>query len=60
MRVILYCFVANEQGYKFVRVKSPDTDIFFICLYFADMLEETEIILTQEEEMKSNSSMSRK
>ena len=44
MRVILYSFFAKEQGYKFVRVKSSDTDIFFICLYFANMLEGMQII----------------
>ena len=27
-RVILYCFYAKEQGYRYERVKSPDTDIF--------------------------------
>ena len=43
-RVILYCFFAKKQGYKFARVKSPDTDMFFICLYFANMLQGMEII----------------
>ena len=59
-RAILYCFFAKEQGYKFVRVKSPDTDIFFICLYFANILEGMEIIFDTGRGNKNNSSMSRK
>ena len=60
-RVILYCFFAKEQGYKFIRVKSPDTDLFFICLYFANILEGIEIIFDMGRGNKKNkSSMSRK
>ena len=33
--VILYCFCAKEQSYRYVRVKSPD----FICLHYAKMLD---------------------
>ena len=43
-RVILYCFYAKEQGYRHVRVKSPDTDIFFICLHYAKILDRIQII----------------
>ena len=34
-RVVLYCKYAHEQGYEHVRVRSPDTDIFFILLHHA-------------------------
>ena len=43
--VILCCFYAKEQGYRYVRVKSPDTDIFFICLHYARMLDGIQIII---------------
>ena len=33
--VILYINYAKENGYKFARVKSPDSDIFFILLHYA-------------------------
>ena len=32
-RFALYCKYASRQGYKFCRVKSPDTDVFFILLH---------------------------
>ena len=38
-RVILYCMCAMEKGYDNVRVKSPDSDIFFILLHFAPSLD---------------------
>lgn len=38
-RVILYCSYAHEQGYRYVRIRSPDTDIFFILLYYASSLK---------------------
>lgn len=34
-RVVLYLKYAEQKQYKFVRVKSPDTDVFFILLYYA-------------------------
>lgn len=34
-RVVLYLLYALEQGYKFAVVKSPDTDILIILLYYA-------------------------
>ena len=37
-RVILYASYAQEEGYKYVRIRSPDTDIFFILLYYAPNL----------------------
>ena len=37
-RVVLYCLYAQEQGYKIVQVRTPDSDIFFILLHYIDML----------------------
>ena len=34
-RVILYSDYAKRKGYNFVRIKSPDSDIFFILLHFS-------------------------
>lgn len=44
-RVILYCNYAKEQGFKFARVKTPDTDIFFICLHYALSLDGITLLL---------------
>ena len=38
-RVILYLQHAQNKGYRCCVVKSPDTDIFFILLYFACKLQ---------------------
>ena len=37
-RVVLYCKYAHDQGSEHVRVRSPDTDIFFILLHHAKTL----------------------
>ena len=34
-RVVLYCFYGKQQGYRNIRIRSPDTDIFFILLHYA-------------------------
>ena len=34
-RVVIYCLYAVEKGYKYVRVRSPDSDVFFILLHQA-------------------------
>lgn len=34
-RVVLYCAYAAEEGYQYARVRSPDSDIFWILLYHA-------------------------
>uniref|UniRef100_A0A0L8GHB2 Uncharacterized protein n=1 Tax=Octopus bimaculoides TaxID=37653 RepID=A0A0L8GHB2_OCTBM len=44
-RVILYCMYAKEQGCKSVRVRSPDSDIFFILLHYARLLEGLQILV---------------
>ena len=43
-RVILYCMYAKERGCKSVRVRSPDSDIFFILLHHARFLEGLQIL----------------
>lgn len=43
-RVALYCAYAERNGYRFVRVKSPDSDVFFILLHFALQVKETVIL----------------
>jgi hypothetical protein len=35
-RVVLYCVYAANEGYQYVRVRSPDSDIFWILLYHAN------------------------
>ena len=38
-RVVLYCKYGEELGYKFITVRSPDTDVFFILLYYAKQIQ---------------------
>lgn len=35
-RVILYCAYAQHNDYEIVRIRSPDSDIFFITLHHAE------------------------
>ena len=37
-RVVLYCIHAKDSGFKFVKVRSLNTDIFFILLHYANIL----------------------
>ena len=34
-RVLLYCMYTKQKGYKNVRIRTPVSDIFFICLHYA-------------------------
>ena len=34
-RVVLYCNYAADNDYDYVKVRSPDSDIFFMLLYYA-------------------------
>ena len=48
-RIILYCQYAKKkfkkkQGYKYVTVKSPDTDVFFILVYYEKRIENISIL----------------
>ena len=38
-RVVLYAKYGSKNGYKSIRIRSPDSDIFFILLHFASELE---------------------
>ena len=40
-RVVLYCIYAAKQGYQYARVRSPDSDIFWILLYHAREIDIT-------------------
>ena len=43
-RVILYCRYGKNIGYIYIRVKSPDTCLFFILLHYAQSFTETTIL----------------
>ena len=43
-RIILYCKHGSSQSYKYLRVKSPDTDVFFILLHYAPTLGDVTIL----------------
>lgn len=43
-RVILYCLYAKERGFKYVRVRSPDSDIFFILLHHGNQMKGLEVL----------------
>jgi hypothetical protein len=43
-RVVLYCFYGKQQGYRTIRIRSPDTDIFFILLHYALELQGVTIL----------------
>ncbi|KAL5014823.1 hypothetical protein ScPMuIL_000962 [Solemya velum] len=34
-RIVLYCQFGKDRGYEHIRVKSPDTDVFFLLLHYA-------------------------
>ena len=40
-RVVLYCCYAVDEEYNYVRVRSADSDIFFILLYCASKINTT-------------------
>ena len=40
-RVVLYCFDAADEKYNYIRVRSPDSDIFLILLYYASKINIT-------------------
>ena len=43
-RAVLYVLYAQEMGYKMARVKTPDTDIFFILLHHAHRFSDLQVI----------------
>ena len=48
-RIILYLQHAEKEGYQSAVVRSPDSDIFFILLYYAHQLQITLVLFTQEQ-----------
>ena len=40
-RVVLYCHYAANQGYRYCRIRSPDSDIFCILLHHARSIDTT-------------------
>ena len=43
-RIIPYCKYAQRKGYAYIRVKSPDTDVFFILLHNAGSFPDITIL----------------
>lgn len=43
-RVILYAMYGKDNGYDYARIKSPDSDIFFIALHYALQLENATVL----------------
>ena len=42
--IFLYCRYCKNIVYKYIRVKSPDTDLFFILLHYAQSFTETTVV----------------
>ena len=38
-RVVLHCKYGKENGFKYARVRSADSDIFFILIYYVRYLQ---------------------
>ena len=45
-RVILYCFYVADEAYNYVRVRSADSYIFFIFLYYSSKINITLLFVT--------------
>ena len=43
-RMILYCEYGRSERYRYLRIKIPDTDVFFILLHYALRMENTTIL----------------
>ena len=46
--VILYLFYAKDNGFKYSVVSSPDSDIFFLVLYYSHQLKPLTVLLDTE------------
>ena len=40
----MYCKYAAVHGYKYVPVKSPDSDVFFLLLHYTSTMKEIKFI----------------
>ena len=38
-RIVLYCVYAQDHGYDNIRIRSPDSDVFFVLLHHAGKLD---------------------
>jgi hypothetical protein len=43
-RVVFSCFYGKQQGFIIIRIRSPDTDIFFILLHYPFELQGVTIL----------------
>ena len=43
-RIILYSMHGKTRGYNTIRVKSPDSDVFFILLYYAPKIKDVTLL----------------
>ena len=43
-RIALYCAYGKQLGYRFIKVKSPDTDVFFILSHFVKDIDDITIL----------------
>ena len=43
-RIVLYCDHGRNRGYWYIRVKSPDSDVFFILLYYATKMTDVTVL----------------
>ena len=43
-RIALYCAYGKQLGYRFMKVKSPDTDVFFILSHFVKDIDDITIL----------------
>ena len=43
-RIVIYCKYGNDQGYKYITVRSPDTDVFFILTYYAKLIDTATVL----------------
>ena len=51
-RVALYAAFGKSNGYKTIRVRSPDSDVFFILLHHANILDITLVFDTGKSNLK--------
>ena len=43
-RIALYCAYGKQLGYRFIKVKSQDTDVFFILSHFVKDIDDITIL----------------
>ena len=53
-RVVLSAKYAQEQGYDFGQINTPNSDIFFILLHYYVSLSPTTILYTRPDQVTTN------